>query len=170
MNKRPYLIVFIILAFTVSSCALSRFTHLRTESIRDEQTITGSYDLILYGNRYGNDLETVAVLDIADDEYTFEPYAPSYDYRISKDIESDKAISEALSFVSKHTAFRTALIKRITLDGETLGYEVKPLYLRHRYGQASIKRVYYTLKDKKVFMYVRVKNYVEKMLDRGVSE
>jgi hypothetical protein len=153
----------------VSSCALTQSSGVYTSGVIDIQEITGEFNVVLYGNRYGNDLETVAVIDTADDEYTFEPYAPSYDYRIRKDVESDKAISEALSFVSQHTAFRTALIKRITLHGETLGYEIKPLYLRHRYGQASIKRVYYTLKGKKVFMYVRVKNNVQKMFDRGTS-
>jgi hypothetical protein len=170
MRRIVFPIALTLFTLFVSSCALTLSPAIRTSGVDDSGEIRGQYNVVLYGNRYGNDLETVAVLDIADDEYTFEPYAPSYDYLIRKDVESDKAISEALSFVSKHTAFRTALIKRITLHGDTLGYEVKPLYLRHRYGQASIKRVYYTLKGKKVFIYVRVKNYVAKMFDRGLSQ
>lgn len=84
-----------------SSFAIS--AHLRTEEAKVSD-IKGVFTVILYGARDINDIETVAILDFEGDQYTLEPYAPSFDYKVTKGLSEKAALEEAHKFISYHNA------------------------------------------------------------------
>jgi len=63
----------LFLSMTLSSCAPGLY--LKTSSVQPGE-ITGTYTLILYGARYSNDIENVAILAREGTGYAFEVYAP----------------------------------------------------------------------------------------------
>jgi len=120
---------------------------LKTEKA-DPSEIKGTFTLILYGGRYLDDLETVAILDPEGDQYNFEPYAPDFDYRIKKGIRAKETWAEAQRFISFHNAFwRSQLSKILDSKGNTIGYELRPLYLQFVYGVSNLMDINYWLKE-----------------------
>jgi hypothetical protein len=131
--------------------------------VKDVNTVTGSFTLILHGNRYGDDLETVAVLDIENDTYTFEPHAPSFDYKLKKNLNGEDALEEAIRFVGKHESFKGARISRLSDDlGNILCFEVRPFYRDPRFRSSDLIDVNYSVREKKVIIFIRLKRFVEK--------
>jgi hypothetical protein len=115
--------------------------------VKDVNTVTGSFTLILHGNRYGDDLETVAVLDIENDTYTFEPHAPSFDYKLKKNLNGEDALEEAI----------------LSDDlGNILCFEVRPFYRDPRFRSSDLIDVNYSVREKKVIIFIRLKRFVEK--------
>lgn len=136
----------------VTSCASALY--LKTATARPEE-VTGSYTLILYGARYGNDIENVALLAAEGTGFAFEMYAPEFDYTVRKHVAGDEALQEAEKFVSFHYAFWHSQLSRIVdLQGKTLGYEVRPLYRQIDFGYSDVLDIVYTLSDKKVIVRV----------------
>ncbi len=130
--------------------------------------VKGSYTVIFYGCNFFNDLETIAFLDREGDQYTFEPYAPEFKYRVKKGVDAKDAIEEAMKFVSCNAAFRRAQLSSILApNGDTLGYEVRPLYQSFVYGVDDVLYTDYRLKDNKVVIFVRLVPSVETMLEDG---
>jgi hypothetical protein len=165
MKGKLLYVTITIIAFLTVSCAPAGHVRLRSAGVPDTETVKGSYDLILYGNRYGDDLETVAILDNTSDTYTFEPYAPAYDYTIKRGLRANEALQEAANFVSLNSAYWTNRIKRISdREGNVLGYEVRPLYHRHQYGYSDVINVNYLLKGETVSVYVSLKSSFERSL------
>jgi hypothetical protein len=162
--KRKLLSIFITMfAILTVSCALSQHVRLKSEGVTDTGTVKGSYDLILYGNRYGDDIETVAILDNTSDAYTFEPNAPAYNYTIKRGLEGNEALQEGANFVSSHSAYWKNRVKRISdSEGNVLGYEVRPLYHRHLYGYSDMLNVDYLLRGKNVSVFIQLKSSIEK--------
>jgi hypothetical protein len=132
------------------------------------QEVTGVFTLILYGGRYLDDIETIAILDKEGDQYTFEPYAPEFDYRIKRGVPAKEAFVEAKIFVSSHSSFRRAQLGKI-LDnnGNIIGFEVRPLYFPLTYGVSDVLDVDYWLKDSKVIVKIKLIPMVEMMLRNG---
>lgn len=95
-----------ILCILLFSCATGNY--LKTEDAKDAD-IRGSFALILYGSRHLNDIETVAILDIEGDSYSFEPYAPEFDYKIKKRCSCQRGtggsreVCKLAQFISTHT-------------------------------------------------------------------
>jgi len=159
MKKLAFVLV-IILLMVSSSFAID----LKTEEARKED-VKGVFTLILYGGRDMNDIERVAILDLEGDKYTFEPYAPEFDYRIKKDLSEKDALESASEFVSSHNAFWYSQLSRIMDDkGNIIGYEMRPLYRPFVYGVSDVLDVYYSLKDEKVRAYIRIIPSVERAL------
>ena len=136
--------------------------HASAGSIRTEAAYSvddgGTYTLILYGGRYYRDAESLALLDLEDDSYTLEPYAPEFDYRVIKGLTAKDALGKAEHFLSSQYAFRRSLLSRI-LDssGKTIGYELRPLYYPLTFGITDVLDVGYALKnDGKVRVYIRL--------------
>jgi hypothetical protein len=116
---------------------------LKTEEAKADE-VKGIFTLILYGHRYSDDVETIAILDLEVDQYTFEVYKPEYDYTIKKNVPAKDALAEAEKFVSFHYLFnRSQLSKILDNDGKIIGYELRPLYLPYYYGVSDILDVYY---------------------------
>jgi hypothetical protein len=114
----------------------------------DLAEVKGNFNLILYGGRHSDDLETLAILDIDGDNYFFDPFAPDFDYKVFKNVPAEKAIQTAEKFVSFHNAFHKTVLKKI-LDskGKTIGYELRPLYYPIVYGFADVMDVFYWEKE-----------------------
>lgn len=165
-GKLQYITIIIIAILTVS-CTFTGHVRLKSEDAPDSVKGEGIYDLILHGNRYGDDLVTVAILDNASDSYVFEPYATAHDYTIKRGLEGTEALQEAANFVSSHSAYWTNRVRRISdSEGNVLGYEVRPLYHRHRYGYSNLINVDYLLKDKKVSVFIQLKTFIEKHIKK----
>jgi hypothetical protein len=110
--------------------------------------ITGTFSLILYGGRFSDDVETIAILDLEGDGYTLVPFAPDFDFRIKKGLSAKEAMEQAKKFVNFHNAFWRSQLSRITdNNGNTIGYELRPLYLSFYFGVSDIFDVYYWQKD-----------------------
>lgn len=140
---------------------------LNTQGAQDSE-VAGSYRVILYGCNFNNDLETIAFLDKEDDQYTFEPYAPDFKYKVKKGVAAKEALAKAKAFVNCNTSFlRAETYKIIGSSGEILGYEVRPLYDPLTYGAADVLLPSYSLKGDKVVIKIRLNHSVDMMLEGG---
>jgi hypothetical protein len=170
MKRFPLLAVAALALFAVS-CAGGR--HLRTEPVRDSKEISGTFDLILYGGRYLDDLETVAFLDLKGDGYALKPFAPEFDFKTLKSLSAKDAIGEAHHHVSFHPSFVGTWLRMVLDERGTrvIGYELRPLYGPTFYGGLNVLEVDYWLKEEgKVKVVIRLKERVERyLMDEGNS-
>jgi hypothetical protein len=150
----------IMLAPALCSCAPALY--LKTEGAQPAE-LKGTYTLILYGARYGSDIENIVILAKEGTGYSFEVYAPEFDYRVRKNVPADEALAEAQKFVSFHYAFRRSRLSRILdKEGSPIGYEVRPLYSPLDFGYADVMDITYTLRDRKVTARIRLIRELEK--------
>jgi hypothetical protein len=141
-----------IFAFLVILVLTTRDSFALEKSLRTKEAkaadITEVFTLIFYGGKYYDDIETIAILDYEGDQYNFEPYAPEFDYKVKKGVPAQEAINEAGRFVSFHNSFwRSQLSKIIDNKGNTIGYEIRPLYLPFIFGVSDVLDVNYWLKE-----------------------
>jgi hypothetical protein len=123
-----------------------------------------TFTLILYGGTHSNDMETIAILDRENDRYTFTPYAPQFKYTIKKGVPAKEAFGEAQQFVSWHRSFHQSQVSRIVDDhGNTLGYELRPLYLLITFGVDDVLEVDYRMKADRVVVTIRLNPSLEPM-------
>lgn len=165
MRRTILLAIIILVSLHGDSFALGK--SLITEKALPSD-VTGSFTLILYGNRHYNDVETVAFLDLGGDRYAFEPYAPEFDYRVEKGLTGPEALRRAEIFVGSSRNFWHSQLSRVVgLSGETLGYEVRPLYYPLAFGIPDVLDVDYSLRDSTVRLTIRLKPQVERQLFGG---
>jgi hypothetical protein len=147
-------------------------TSLKTTEVKESDIQKGAFSLILYGGRHGDDIETFAILDYEGDSYTFEPYAPEFDYKIKKGLSSSDALKKAKKFVGFHRLFwRFQFSKILDTGGKVIGYEVRPLYLRYEYGTSDVMEIFYWLKDQgKIKVSIRLAPLVERIRFRKGGE
>lgn len=158
--------IFILIAFYlfIATNSFATQKHLRTEGIKKED-IKGTFTLILYGARDINDIETLAILDLEGDQYTFEPYAPAFDYKVEKSLSAKEALDEAYKFISYHNSFYHPQLSRIIDEkGNTIGYELRPLYMPFVFGVSDVLEVDYWLRDGKVKVNIRILPSIERAL------
>lgn len=161
-------LAFLIAASFSASCAPG--IRLNTTGT-PESEIKGDYRVILFGCNYFNDLETIAFLDKEGDQYTFEPYAPDFRYRIEKGVAEKDALEKATNFVHCNPSFRHSQISTIKApNGDIIGYEIRPLYESFTYGVDDVLYTDYWLKGDKVVISIRLRSSIEKMLQDGGSE
>lgn len=137
---------------------------LRTEAAESTQ-VAGTFTVILYGASHKDDLETAAFLDREGDEYEFAPFVPAFDYRIRSGLAAEEALATARGFVNFHPAFWKSLLSNI-LDpqGNSIGFEVKPLYLPFAYGMSDVLDIHYWPKrDGKIKITIRLIPSVERL-------
>ncbi len=108
------------------------------------------YDAILFGGRYSEDLESMAILVIRGAPYRILPYAPKFDYRVIKDLSAPQALEAATRFLSAiNPNFTGTTINRILdPEGNPIGYEVRPLYQPFVYGLSDILETSYRVWSK----------------------
>lgn len=172
MKKSLFYIINFCLVFLLcyTSLCISADTPLKTEEANISD-IQGMFTLILYGGRFVDDLERVAIFDKEGDRYYFEPYAPDFDYKIKKSVPDKEIFDQAQRFVSFHHAFHKSLLSRI-LDkkGNIIGFELRPLYQPFSYSISDVLDVYYWLKkDGKVKVTIKLIQPVERLLYPGGS-
>ena len=144
---------------------------LKTEAASSSE-MTGTYRLILYGHRFANNVETIAIFDRDGDGYALEPFAPDFDFKIKKDVPAADALKEAQEFVSFHRDFwRSQLSKIIDGKGNIIGFELRPLYYPFVYGVSDILDVYYWPKENgRVKVTIKLIPSVEEKRFPGVGE
>lgn len=149
------------------SVSCTKEIRLNTQWDQDAE-VKGNYTAIYYGCNFLNDLETIAILEKEGNKYPFEIYAPDFQYRVKKGLSSTEAIETAKKFVNCNASFTRSKVSRILApNGETIGYEVRPLYLSYRYGVDDVLEVDYRLKDKNVVITIRLRASTEMMLKNG---
>jgi hypothetical protein len=152
-----------LMAFT--GCATTG-SHIHTESPGGKE-ISGVFTLILYGGNYLNDLETVAFLDREGDAYTFDIFAPDFNYRTIKGMSAAEGLKRAEEFVSRNTSFNHVSLSSIVEDKEgNIGYEVRPLYQQFTYGTDDLLDITYGEKGNKVVVNIRLKPSIERLKSR----
>lgn len=152
MKKIMRVIIFTVMAlFLITfliSCATSR--GLITEEIKTDR-ISGTFTLILYGARFSGDVENVAILDIEGDKYTFEVFAPDFDYKVRMHVPVQEAIKSAEGFIASHGSFKYPQISQIKdLEGRVIGYEFRPLYSASEFGFFDVLDIDYWIEGNKV--------------------
>jgi hypothetical protein len=164
MEKTISIFIFIAPLLFIVNYSFAITGHLRTEEIK-ENDIKGVFTLILYGARDINDIETVAILDLEGDQYTLEPYAPAFDYKVKKGLSEKEAFDEAHKFISYHNSFYRSQISRILDDkGNTIGYELRPLYMPIVFGRSDVLEVDYWLREGKVRVKIKLLPSIERAL------
>jgi hypothetical protein len=147
-------IMSLVMTLTVASYSCAG-RYLRTESATPRE-ITGTYTLILYGGNYANAVKNVAILARQGTPYTFDIFAPSFDYKVIKNAPAREALEEAEKFLSFHPDFWKIRISEIVgPQGGAIGYEVIPLYYPTAFGYPNIIRTYYRMTGDKVIVYIR---------------
>ena len=161
--SRPALLLFalFIIVASVTGCLLG--TQLNTETA-DPKTITGTYDLLLYGCRYPDDIEHAAFLIAPERAGMVELYVPATSYKVKRGIPADQALAEANTHVRCGVRkVETIRVHRIPDgSGGTLGFEVLPRYSATEVGGMDPLNVSYSLKDGKITVYIRLLPDVEK--------
>jgi hypothetical protein len=162
-GRLPNLIaVYVLLLLLMGGCSSERY--LRTE-VADPGKITGEFTVILYGARYAADMQNVALLDKKGDQYSFGVYAPEFDYKVIKNLEAEDAIAQAERHTSWHYAYwRTEWRSVQDFEGNTIGFEARPLYSPLDAGYPDIFDISYTIKDYIVTARIRLKPGMEKSL------
>jgi hypothetical protein len=153
----------------LQGCAFG--TQLRTESA-DPKTISGTYDLILYGCRYPADYEHAAFLISPDAKYPVSQFATDTSYKVMKGLTAEKALSEAEAFVrcGIHTVTETRVHRIPDGSGGTIGYEILPRYPALEPAGSDPVMVSYSLKDGRITVYIQLFPEVERRLSgRGIS-
>jgi len=165
--SRPALLFFalFVLVASLSGCALG--TRLDSETA-DPRTITGTYDLLLYGCRYPDDLERAVFLIAPDKTGMVDLFVPATSYKVKRGLPYEKALAEADAFVrcGNHTVTELR-VHRIPDGGSgTIGYEILPRYAYYDDGGTDPLFVNYTLKDGRITVYIRLFPDVERKLNR----
>lgn len=164
MNNTGTVYIVLMLGLLFGSAACTKEVRLNTQGALDAD-VAGNYTAIYYGCNFLNDLETIAILEKEGNKHPFEPYAPDFKYRATKGLSSTEAIETAKKFVNCNASFRRTQVNRILApDGETIGYEVRPLYQPYRYGFDDVLDVDYRLKDNKVVITIKLRASIEMML------
>jgi len=147
------LLFFIIINY---SCATEKY--LKTSRIMDTD-VSGIFTVIYYGyNSHRSDPKTVAILDLEGDQYTFVPSAHDYEYVIKKRVPAKEALEDSRFLITRQSYyFKSRLSKILDDSGQTIGYELRPLYQTHVYGRADILDIRYRIRENKVFVSVDTK-------------
>jgi hypothetical protein len=164
MKRISAALAIFVISLIYAAPALCADSGIKTGAAKPEEA-QGSYTLILYGSRHSSDIETVAILDKEGDEYTFEPYAPEFDYRIKKGVPAKEALEHAQGFINWHSAFHySQLSKIIDPKKNVIGYELRPLYRPLEFGVSDVLDIRYRLKNNKVIVYIKLIPSVERRL------
>lgn len=163
-----FLIIMILTFYFVGLCLPSQPFAFKRSLKTEEATpseIKGTFTLILYGGRYSDNLETIAILDLEGDQYNFEPYAPDFDFTVKKGVTAEKALAAAQKFISFHASFwRAQLSKILDEKGDIIGFEVRPLYRPFIYGVSDVMEVnYWPKEDGKVKVNIKLIPSVERL-------
>jgi hypothetical protein len=165
-RSKPAVLFFglLILVIFMSGCLLG--TQINTVTA-DPATITGTYDLMLYGCRYHDDLERAAFLIAPGKTGMVDLFVPETSYKVKRGLPADKALAEAEAFVRCGRYTVTELRVHRIPDGSsgTIGYEILPRYLPYDDGGTDPLFVSYTLKDGKITVYIRLFPDVERRLN-----
>jgi hypothetical protein len=119
--------------------------------------VQGTFTLILYGCRSSDDIENMAVLDKEGDAFTFEIFAPDFSYTVKTGVPAGEALAEAEKFVRCNINSEGSQLKKILGPaGNSIGFELRPLYSPVRFGIQDVLNVTYTVKERQVAAYIKL--------------
>jgi hypothetical protein len=156
----------LVLIFMLQGCIAG--TQLIPKSA-DPTGIKGTYTLLLYGCRYPDDIENMAVLVDESGPYPVELYAPSFMYKEKKGLTASQALVEAETFITCgfHKTWGSQFRKIPDATGRTIGYELKPLYVPWEIGIPEVLLSSYSLKDGKVIVYIELDPLLKRRNEGG---
>ena len=156
--ERPvnFFLIAAILLIIVVLFFIARSNHLKTEAAASAE-VRGTYTLLLHGCRHPDDLETVAILDKEGDAHSFEIHAKGSAYTVKNGLTGEQALEEAEQFIRCNIHVeRTGLRKILGPGGGSIGFEVRPIYSVSRFGTNPVLDVQYTIRDRKVTVYIKL--------------
>ncbi|MFA5073554.1 MAG: hypothetical protein WC539_06630 [Nitrospirota bacterium] len=156
MNKINKLEIFILCFMSgiiLSSCAPS--LQLTSRSAYPTE-ITGTYTLILYGCRFTDDMENVAILLNEQAIMNFDVVALDAMYKVKKGVPALQALAEAEAFIkcSSYTVWKS-ILRSIDAGKGTIGYEMKALYVPTEIGVSETLLTWYTLQDSMITIHIQ---------------
>jgi hypothetical protein len=130
---------------------------LTTEGVVPK-TVTGTYDLYLYGCLYSSDIENAAILVAADAPYPLEIYSFDTTFKVRKGLSAEKAVAEANAFIRCTTkkVLRSEMRRIEDGQGRTYGYDLRAIYMPWEIRISDPLRLNYVLNDGKVTAYIRL--------------
>jgi hypothetical protein len=162
-------------AFTLTAAALLHGcvsgTQLRAVPARHDEA-SGTYTLLLYGCRYPEDIKNLAILVDEKSKYPVEIYDIKTSYRVDQGVPAGNALRRAEEFVrcSTHRVSQTQIRRIIDDRGDTIGFEIRPLYFPLEFGIMDVMLVNYELKNGVVNAYIRLDKDVERALESSGFE
>lgn len=171
LRRILFIITLLLLSSGISSCVITMGNHLKTLEVKPSE-VAGTYSLLLYGCRYFDDIETVAILDKEGDPFAIELYTPDFRYTVKTGLSAAEALKEAEQFVKCSPHYQQSQFSKITdRAGNIIGYEMRPLYSPLRFGMYDVLDIQYFSKGSKIIVYIRLDPAVKKELmdddDRG---
>jgi len=153
--------VVILLFLGLNACARGKY--LKTEEVKTSD-VTGTFTLIMYGCGYHGDMDNVAILAGEDAQRPFEIFAPEFSYRIKKNVAARDALKEAERFIGCSSRINQSfhLAKILDGDGNTIGYELRPLYSRLSAASDVLDISY--VSNGKVTVRIKLKEEIERQL------
>lgn len=163
-----YLLCAALWALSAAGCGGLAPSPIRTADLQRAE-VTGAYTVILYGGRYGDDLESVAILDKEGDQYAIEPYAPAFDYAVMKNVPAQEALARASRHIGWHSnVARSQMLEIVdSRTGALIGYELRPLYMPLAYGASDVLDIDYWMQGDRVMVSVRLIPRIERMRRDG---
>ncbi|HMK44250.1 MAG TPA: hypothetical protein VK445_08950 [Dissulfurispiraceae bacterium] len=130
--------------------------------------VTGTYTLILFDSGLGNGIQRIAVLDGERDKITFEPYAPEREFKKLPGLSGPEALRRAEAYLNMTPQFQRTQLSRIkNRTGETIGFEMRPLYQRIAFGTNDVLDINYRPSDDTVFIHMKLIDSVERTFRGG---
>jgi hypothetical protein len=166
-KPRARLTVFLMvipLILALAACVPGVF--LRTDPGRPDDLMKGTYTLFLYGCSYPHRIENAVILAPEGGRYPFEIYGPAFEYKVKTGVPAEAAFKEGEQFLQCSTYYRKSQLRRVLdPEGNTIGYELRPLYSPIDFGRDDVLTIMHKLtKDNKVLVFIRLDRDIERML------
>ena len=158
-------IMILFCGLLVAACSTGK--PLKSRLAEEIEFVPGNYRTILYGANYGDDLETVAFLDIEGDDYILKPFGADFKFTIQERMAGLEAFDTARKFVAFHRSFRNVEHREILAPtGQVIGYEIHPMYHSLEFGTDDPIVITYSLQEGNVVeIVVRLKEEVEEVFN-----
>lgn len=155
----------LVVCFCLETTAVGALPKPLRTTAADSADVSGTFTVILYGASHKDDLETAAFLDREGDDFEFAPFVPAFDYRIRTGLSAEEALAMAHGFVNFHPAFwKSRLSNILDPQGNSIGFEVKPLYLPFVYGMSDVLDIlYWPKKDGTIKITIRLIPSIERL-------
>jgi hypothetical protein len=164
------LLLFVPLVFLLLNLSCAKTGNfLTTNPVGEGGMLPGSYTAILYSSSDYNYLQTIAFLDLEGDAHEIVPYGAQFNYSVEKGLSADGAQQRAREFNASHAPSPNSMELRSIkgVEGNTIGYELRPWYMPITYGESDVLDITYVPQpDGKVTVYVGLKMSVERRLER----
>ena len=127
----------LFITLLLTSCVAN--SRLSTQPVNGDFLQGGEFNLILYGMETPYDVETVAILDRADDIYQISSRAKLEEFRIHNKLTKEEASQKAINFLNESIIIKNIEIKSILgPNREVIGYEFRPIF-----QPAQVENSYY---------------------------